>query len=77
VTAWVRRAVPSQSIGNQQTDVERAAQYGEQGIWYDALTTLAVARRSQPDNPVLAKIWADFLAQPSVGLGAIVAEPLR
>jgi hypothetical protein len=77
VTAWVHRALPSPSIGNQQTDVERAAHYGEQGIWYDALTTLAVARRSQLDNPALAKIWADFLAQPSVNLGAIAAESLR
>ena len=77
VTAWVRHAVPSQPTNNQQTALEQAVGYGEQGIWYDALTTLAVARRSQPDNSALAKIWADFLAQPSVGLRAIAAEPLR
>lgn len=77
VTAWVRRAVPSQPLNNQQAALERAVEYGEQGIWYDALTTLAVARRSQPDNPALAKIWTDFLAQPSVGLETIATEPLR
>ena len=77
VTAWVQRAAPSQPLNNQQAALEQAVRYGEQGIWYDALTTLAVARRSQSDNPALAKIWADFLAQPSVGLGAIANEPLR
>lgn len=77
VTAWVRRVAPSQPFNNQQPALERAAQYGEQGAWYDALTALAEARRSQPADPALTKIWADFLAQPSVGLGAIANEPLR
>ena len=77
VTAWIQRAAPSQPLNNQQAALEQAVRYGEQGIWYDALTTLAVARRSQSDNPALAKIWAEFLAQPSVGLGAIADEPLR
>ena len=77
VTAWIQRAAPSQPLNNQQAALEQAVRYGEQGIWYDALTTLAVARRSQSDNPALAKIWAEFLAQPSVGLGTIANEPLR
>jgi hypothetical protein len=86
VTAWVRRVVPSGKMNNPQNALERAVWYGEQGIWHDALTALAEARRSalrssaslsQPVDPALAKIWADFLTQPSVGLGAIANEPLR
>lgn len=77
VTAWVQRVAPSHPLKNQQSVLERAVRYGEQGVWYDALTALAAARRSQPTDPALAKIWADFLAQPSVNLEAFAIAPLR
>ncbi|MBD1893197.1 DUF928 domain-containing protein [Coleofasciculus sp. FACHB-129] len=86
VTAWVRRVVPSGKMNNPQKALERAAWYGEQGLWYDALTALAEARRSakrccaslsQLVDPAFTKIWADFLTQPSVGLGAFANEPLQ
>lgn len=77
VTGWVQRATPGQTFNQQQSALERAARYGEQGIWYDTLTILAEARRSQPNNSELTKIWTNFLAQPSVGLGAIGEEPLQ
>lgn len=77
VTAWVQHALPAQPINRQQTALEKATWYGKQGSWYDALTTLAEARRSQPNNQTLVNIWADFLAQPNVGLGAIAGEALR
>ncbi|WP_199295853.1 DUF928 domain-containing protein [Trichocoleus sp. FACHB-591] len=76
VTAWIQRVAPAQASNNQQSAVERAAWYGEKGAWYDALTVLAEVWRSQPNDSTLAKIWADFLAQPSVGLGAIANEPV-
>jgi hypothetical protein len=80
VTAWVQRANPAPRpqppLNHQPTALEQAVGYAEQGIWYDALTTLAAARQSQPDNPAVTKIWAEFLAQPSVGLGAIAKEPV-
>ncbi len=77
VTAWIQRVAPSQAPNSQQSAVERAAWYGEQGAWYDAVTTLAEVRRSQPTDPAVAKIWVDFLSQPSVGLAAIANEPVR
>ena len=77
VTAWVRRVTPSESFKPQHSALEQAALLGEQGIWYDTLTALAEMRRSQPLNPRLTEIWADFLAQPTVGLGAIANEPVR
>ncbi|MBI4785295.1 MAG: DUF928 domain-containing protein [Oscillatoriophycideae cyanobacterium NC_groundwater_1537_Pr4_S-0.65um_50_18] len=76
VAAWVRRVAPSDSINRPQESLERAAWYGERGIWYDALTTLAEARRSQPIDPAFTEIWANFLTQPTVGLSAIANEPL-
>lgn len=77
VSAWIRRVAPSQPLNNQQPALERAVEYGDQGVWYDALTALAAARRSQPTNPALTKIWTEFLSQTTVGLGAIANEPLR
>ncbi|WP_193912716.1 DUF928 domain-containing protein [Desmonostoc muscorum] len=77
VTAWVERVAPSPGISNSQDALATAASYGEQGIWYDALTNLAIAQQSEIDKLALTKIWIDFLAQPSVGLGAIAKEPLQ
>ncbi len=74
LASWVRRIAPSKPM-NQETALEQAVWYGEQGIWYDALTALAQARRAQPDNKDLADIWAGFLK--SAGLEAIATEPLR
>lgn len=76
VAAWVHRKQPT-APSNPPTVLQQAVQYGEQGIWYDALTTLAEAKRSQPNNPDLAKTWTSFLTQPTVRLGAIATEPLR
>jgi hypothetical protein len=77
VTAWVRRVALTQPVNPALTALEQAVQYGKQGIWYDALTALAEARRSQPNNAALTKVWADFLTQPSVGLRAIANESVR
>lgn len=54
--------------------LERAALYGENGIWYDILTTLAQARREQPSNSTLSTAWQQLLN--SVGLDAIATQPL-
>jgi hypothetical protein len=74
IASWVRRVAPSQPT-NQGTALEQAAWYGEQGIWYDALDSLAEARRTQANNKALAGIWTDFLN--SVGLEVIATEPLQ
>lgn len=77
VTAWIRRETTLDSRNTAPDPIEQAIRYGEQGIWYDALTTLAEARRSRPNDPSLAEIWANFLSQTSVGLSAIASEPLQ
>jgi hypothetical protein len=72
IVSWVSRAASAPAT--QPTALERAAAYGRQGIWFDALTALAQARRSQPDQPELQATWANFLS--SAGLQVIVSEPL-
>ncbi|MGL5197148.1 MAG: DUF928 domain-containing protein [Chroococcales cyanobacterium] len=73
VTGWVKRvaAIPT------EPDVEAlslATAYAEAGVWYDTLTTLAMAQVNQPDNLTLAEEWRSLLGQ--VGLEAIAATPV-
>jgi hypothetical protein len=48
--------------------------YAENGIWQDALGTLAAARRANPNDTDLAADWKSLLN--SVKLGEIAAEPI-
>jgi hypothetical protein len=48
--------------------------YAENGIWQDALGTLAAARRANPNDTDLAADWESLLD--SVKLGAIAKEPI-
>jgi len=48
--------------------------YAENGIWQDALGTLAAARRANPNDTDLAADWESLLD--SVKLGEIAAEPI-
>ena len=54
--------------------LERAAVYGRNGIWFDALAELAQARRLQPDSTEPTMAWANFLR--SAGLEIVASEPL-
>ncbi len=78
IASWVSR-VASPRLHNtkqyQKTGLEQAVWYSDRGIWYDALTVLAQAKRSQPYNNTLVDRWANFLK--SAGLGAIATESLR
>ncbi|MEG5175264.1 DUF928 domain-containing protein [Microcoleus sp. B3-D7] len=48
--------------------------YAENGIWQDALSTLAAARRANPNDAELAADWESLLD--SVTLGKIAKEPI-
>jgi hypothetical protein len=48
--------------------------YAENGIWQDALSTLAAARRANPNEPVFQTDWESLLD--SVTLGEIAKEPI-
>jgi hypothetical protein len=48
--------------------------YAKNGIWQDALSTLAAARRANPNDTDLAADWKSLLD--SVKLGEIAAEPI-
>ena len=73
VTGWVKRvaAIPTEPDAEA---LALATTYAEAGVWYDTLTTLAMAQVNQPDNLTLAKEWRNLLGQ--VGLEAIAATPV-
>ena len=74
VASWVRRIAVSDQI-NENNALEEAYWYAEQGLWYDALSSLAQSRRSQPNNQDLIDIWAEFLE--SGGVEGIPTAPFQ
>ena len=55
--------------------LETAAIYGEAGIWYETVATLAQLQTTQPNNSSLISNWQELLN--SVGLEKIATIPLN
>jgi hypothetical protein len=53
---------------------DKAGIYAQAGVWFEAVETLAEARRDRPDAPDLMTEWSDLLK--SVGLDIIVLQPI-
>ncbi|NJR66225.1 MAG: DUF928 domain-containing protein [Leptolyngbyaceae cyanobacterium CRU_2_3] len=53
--------------------LQQARLYAENGIWFDALTTLAVLRMDQPEDQTIAAAWRSLLR--SVDLADIIGKP--
>jgi len=73
----VRRVELSADIRSQLEKADprqKSFIYAENGIWQDAISTLAEARRAKPDDLVLKADWESLLD--SVQLGKIAKEPI-
>ncbi|MEG5064203.1 DUF928 domain-containing protein [Microcoleus sp. B3-A4] len=73
----VRRVELSADIRRQLEKADPRQQtviYAENGIWQDALSTLAAARRANPNDAELTADWESLLD--SVKLGQIAKEPI-
>ncbi|ACK66494.1 protein of unknown function DUF928 [Rippkaea orientalis PCC 8801] len=73
VASWVRRVADPKPIPSGSA-LEAAAFYGEQGIWYDALTDLLKVKQSQPNNPALTTISTEFLQSAGLNLDLSILE---
>ena len=76
-TGIVRRVELSADILRQLDAADprqKTVIYAENGIWQDALGTLAAARRANPNDTDLVADWESLLD--SVKLGEIAAEPI-
>lgn len=74
---WVQRVSPDVALISQlkqATPQQRANLYAQNGIWFDALTTLGELRLSNPQDSRLTADWNDLLQ--SVGLETLTKEPL-
>lgn len=74
---WVQRVNPNPKLANslkQATVYQRVGLFAENGIWYDALTTLGELRRVKPQDANLATDWINLLQ--SVGLEKLANQPL-
>ncbi len=77
VEGWVERITPDAALSQklkQANPSNQAALYANNGIWHEALTTVAQLRRSNPQDATAIAGWNQLLK--SVGLSEIAAEPL-
>lgn len=73
---WIQRIDPPSSLASQLAAVpesDRPAVYAQAGIWYDALSTLANLRQTEPQNTTASTQWETLLR--SVGLDNIASQP--
>ena len=77
VAGWIQRVAPKSDIQHQLNTVlpqQQPAIYAANGIWYEALASLAKLRCSNPHDVALAANWESLLEQ--VGLSEIAKKPL-
>ncbi len=73
----VRRVELDRTVSQQlekAKPIEKASLYAKAGIWFEAVESLAEARRDRPEAPELMTEWTDLLK--SVGLDVLVLQPI-
>ena len=76
-TGLARRVELNRSISQQlekAKPIEKATIYAKAGIWFEAVETLAAARRDRPESPELTIEWVELLK--SIGLDVLVLQPI-
>lgn len=77
VAGWIKRVEPNSAIKSQlfaATDKAKPAIYASNGIWYEALTSLANLRCASPHDKTINSNWSSLLQQ--VELPEIAKKPL-
>ena len=77
VDGWVQRTPLTPSLSTQlqtASPSQRVALYAANGIWYDALTSLAQLRSANPKDALLLRDWVNLLR--SVGLEELASKPI-
>jgi hypothetical protein len=77
VEGWVQRVTLNPGLTSQlaaATPQQQIALYAANGIWYEALTSLAELRLVEPNDAALKADWADLLR--SVNLDNITSKPI-
>ncbi|MCP2726881.1 DUF928 domain-containing protein [Limnofasciculus baicalensis] len=77
VAGWIQRVAPKSELQHQLNTVlpqQQPAIYAANGIWYEALASLAKLRCSHPNDVTFTSNWESLLEQ--VGLSEIAKKPL-
>lgn len=77
VHGWVQRRALTPDMQKQlatATPNQQVAIYFNNGIWYDAVTTLSNLRATEPRSSAIAQQWQSVLRL--IGLEAIATEPI-
>lgn len=77
VEGVIKRVNLSSEITKQlqtATPLQQFAIYSQNGIWHEALTTLAKLRQKNPEDTALKTQWQDLLV--SIHLGDVATEPI-
>lgn len=74
VDGQVKRVTSQVSVDNSISKEQRAAIYGQEGIWFDTIDNLAQSINDKPNDAQLEYTWTDLLS--SVGLDVIATAPL-
>ncbi len=77
VAGEVQRTEASSRMKSQlaeATPLDQAAIYAQNGIWVEAIASLAQLRQMQPENTLITAGWEQLLN--SVGLEEIASQPL-
>ncbi len=77
VDGWVQRAEIDDNLSariKQASPAQQVDLYAENGLWYDALTTLANLRAAKPQDTSLLEDWQNLLN--SIELGNLASAPV-
>jgi len=77
VTGWIKRIEPNSELQQKLGTAPRQEQpaiYAKNGIWYEALASLAQLRCTSPSDSTITSDWESLLQQ--VGLPEISQKPL-
>lgn len=77
VDGWVQRSELDRNLSEQlqrATPAAKVSLYAENGFWYDALSTLANLRATQPQDTGLTQDWQKLLE--AIELGNLTSQPL-
>jgi hypothetical protein len=74
---WIQRTELDRNLSKQidrATSIKRVSLYAENGLWHDALSTLANLRATRPQDPALTQDWQNLLE--AIGLKDLANQPL-
>ncbi len=77
VQGWIQRVELDRNLSNQidrATPTEQVALYAENGLWHDALNTLANLQIAKPQDSELTQDWQNLLD--AIGLKDLADRPL-